>query len=766
LGNFDIVITGTTIPTVGEWYHVAICKVGNDYGLYVNGVQEAGTTDSTSYDFSGELIIGRGHLADKYFDGLIDEIRIQTSNIFSANPSLGNDTITVPTSAHVADANTKLLMHFDEDLFVDSSNVGHSVNIVSNAQVVVPKFGTGNAFFNGTTQYLTIPDHSGFDFGSGDFTIEAFVKFTSLGNWTALFNKASSVAVADRQFQIGTQGTNGIITARVYENSNVYVINGPTVLNTGVWYHIAFIRNGNDLKLYLDGVQEGSTVDVTGVTVNNIPTDLEISYDSSGGFIDKFDGQMDEVRISNIARTIPVGGPVSAYTTDANTKLLMHFDGDLLDSSDIGHDVTVVNTTAIASPKFGAGNLRLNGTNQYLTIPDSPDWDIGATTTQDYTIDFWVKHNDYTSPVTQMYITHVQDGSNRWIIDHNTSTNGIRFIAIEGGININTGWQGVLADNNWHHIALIKVGNDWAVYLDGARISSFANHTDVFDFTGNLYIGQDSFNADFLNGNLDELRIQKSNIFSADPTTANSITVPTSAFTPDVNTALLLHFDTDPIVDSGLTGHTVTNVNNAELTYSKFGEGSSYFDGVGDYLTMPDSPDWDIFATNTEEWTVDFWVRLEKLVGDNVLISQRVDSNNRWNIQYTTNAGTGFRFLVRSGGTTIINSTANGEISDTDWHHISFIKKADEYAFYLDGVQVLYVQNAATANFAAPLFIGGESSLSASAFTKGNIEELRFQKSNYFNANPVVGLTDTIVVPTEAYSPSGRIIRSQGIIIT
>ncbi len=54
-------------------------------------------------------------------------------------------------------------------------------------------------------------------------------------------------------------------------------------------------------------------------------------------------------------------------------------------------------------------------------------------------------------------------------------------------------------------------------------------------------------------------------------------------------------------------GHAVTVHGDAQISTSaaKFGGSSVFFDGAGDYLTTPQSPDW-VFGTN--DFTVDFWV--------------------------------------------------------------------------------------------------------------------------------------------------------------
>jgi hypothetical protein len=67
----------------------------------------------------------------------------------------------------------------------------------------------------------------------------------------------------------------------------------PTV---GTWYHVAVSRSGNDLKLFVDGTQQGATQDVTGVTIYNSTSTLTVG--ATGVPDNYFGGYIDELRIS------------------------------------------------------------------------------------------------------------------------------------------------------------------------------------------------------------------------------------------------------------------------------------------------------------------------------------------------------------------------------------------------------------------------------------------------------------------------------------
>lgn len=235
---------------------------------------------------------------------------------------------------------------------------------------------------------------------------------------------------------------------------------------------------------------------------------------------------------------------------------------------------------------------------------------------------------------------------------------------------------------------------------------------------------------------------------------------------PNSDTALLLHCDgadeSTTFIDSS-GKHTVTAHNGTELDTSekKFGTASGFFAGTNEYLSMPDSPDWDFIASSPTYWTFDVWLKFVDHSASNDVIAQLEDSLNYWLIRHTH--GSGFRFYCRnSSPPPLIDTGSGGEITDNDWHHMAFIRVANEYAIYVDGTQVVYVQDSDTDVFAGVLYLG-QNGL-GNLYFDGYMDEIRIQKANFFSASPNVGLTDTITVPTSAHSDIKTINKINGII--
>ena len=230
---------------------------------------------------------------------------------------------------------------------------------------------------------------------------------------------------------------------------------------------------------------------------------------------------------------------VSSDEANVDTKLLLHLNGAdeavvTTDDSDSNHTINFNGTAQLdtAEKKWGASSLLLDGNSDYLNVDDSADWDLCGSSTDDWTIDFQVKFASYTG--YHVIMAQKENSTNRWIVDHN-ATGGFSLAVKDADANvINIPLGGLIEDNDWHHVALCKVGSLWAFYVDGTQVN-YLDDSSTVTFAGSLYIGYNGYSGNYyFNGNLDEVRIIHSNIFNASPndTPNDTIIVPTSEHAP------------------------------------------------------------------------------------------------------------------------------------------------------------------------------------------------------------------------------------------
>lgn len=219
------------------------------------------------------------------------------------------------------DEYTKVLLHMDgtdgSTTFTDVNAGGsaHTWTASGNAQVdrADSKFGGASLLCDGTGDYLSTPDHADFTLGSSDFTIDLWFKNVAATGTqrTLVYHGAGGVAATVSVWLRLT--TAGVIEALISNGTSFTAIVGTTVfsdsLNTGR-HHVAFVRHGNSIILFIDGVQEasgsfsGSVVDPSGSL-----------YIAGTGGSTTWNGWIDEFRLSvGIARwTANFTPPLVAY---------------------------------------------------------------------------------------------------------------------------------------------------------------------------------------------------------------------------------------------------------------------------------------------------------------------------------------------------------------------------------------------------------------------------------------------------------------------
>lgn len=173
----------------------------------------------------------------------------------------------------------------------------------NNAQIDTAdfKFNGASGLFDGTSDFITTPDDADFSAGSGDFTVDFWIKRADAGTRRGLCGQADAAGANGGGLEIEYSAANAL-KATIYYNSgaNAVVDTGATLSDTASWHHIAAIRSGNTLFTATDGTLSAGT-SVTGITADNSGGVMHVGR--LGLFGNGWNGWIDEFRISiGIAR--------------------------------------------------------------------------------------------------------------------------------------------------------------------------------------------------------------------------------------------------------------------------------------------------------------------------------------------------------------------------------------------------------------------------------------------------------------------------------
>ena len=249
-----------------------------------------------------------------------------TSGFFEATPSgetVGTDPATIGDPNF---ANVELLLHGDgtsgSTTFTDKSSNGLTITANGNAQVdtAVKKFGTGSIEFDGTGDYLIAgtgtPSYP--NFGTGPFTIEMWIYNTASG-LQGLWTTHRIGASGGMHFYIDTNNRLNHGSSGNGDNGNNPTSNNVISLNT--WHHVALCKEGtgtNQTRIFVDGTQVSSHTDTSNYQTYTYGPFLG-SF-SPLGTPYYYNGYMDDVRISNVARyTSNFTPPTAAFSDQGPT---------------------------------------------------------------------------------------------------------------------------------------------------------------------------------------------------------------------------------------------------------------------------------------------------------------------------------------------------------------------------------------------------------------------------------------------------------------
>ena len=200
----------------------------------------------------------------------------------------------------------------------DISGHGHTLTptgaVISTAQ---KKWDAGSAYFDGVNDEASIPYHADFDMGSGNFTVDFWLRMAAIpaDGYLMVMNDKSGGTQGWSQFTV--EISTGNLAIGCYDSSMHWVNRGST-LSINTWYHIAGIRNGSTFSAYLDGISFGTPATLSGALTSVGVSGLLLGRRSSPS-TNYANCYLDDLRISKgIARDPASFPPTAEYAPNVS----------------------------------------------------------------------------------------------------------------------------------------------------------------------------------------------------------------------------------------------------------------------------------------------------------------------------------------------------------------------------------------------------------------------------------------------------------------
>lgn len=184
---------------------------------------------------------------------------------------------------------------------------------------------------NGTSAYVQGPSSSSLSI-AGAITVEAWIKIDSIGAYRTIISKEAFQ-------QTGTGGGYrlaitdlGKVRLDLFQSHNTYTTAiGTTTVTPGVWQHVAGVFDGSQMRIYLNGVLNGTVSSTSGPATGSGNFYLgRFSYSLNPYY---FNGLIDEARVSNAALYTSNFTPANSLTASGSTKGLWKFNGQTTNDS-------------------------------------------------------------------------------------------------------------------------------------------------------------------------------------------------------------------------------------------------------------------------------------------------------------------------------------------------------------------------------------------------------------------------------------------------
>ena len=331
--------------------------------------------------------------------------------------------------------------------------------------------------------------------------------------------------------------TGGTDSLRTYIATNKVVQSG-LVLNLDAGASTSYVGSGTTWTDLSDKISSA-----TGALPIYNTADTYGAVKGSGTRTDAF--------ASSLVLAVPMDGANNGTTfTDESANIK---------GSGSAKTITRVNTTTTtAVSKFYGSSGSFNGSNTYLSIPDSDDFAFG---TGNFTMETWA----YVNSGSYLYFGQGEGGSPAFTVYNN-------LLLVGPGIWSYSLSFPTLPVAQWFHFALVRNGNTLTIFVDGSNVISAGYSSSWPDSSSIFTIGY--VRGTYTNGYIQDFRVYK------------GVAKYTANFTPPA----------PPVLNNG----TLTN----GPTYSATNGGSIVFDGTNDNVNIGTQS---LVGSGTSPFSVELW---------------------------------------------------------------------------------------------------------------------------------------------------------------
>jgi len=628
-----------------------------------------------------------------------------------------------------------------------------------------PYFGGNYSnYFDGSGDYLNVATNAAFNFGTGDATVEFWFNAVGAqpGNYPGIVSSSDYNTSGSASIRYSNTGYSQKIFMYLNGGGDPVIASASTVAY-GIWTHVAIVRQGTSLKIYLNGTQDASVTISASLGFNLGYGELRVGrgfdVDGAGGY---FNGYLSNLRLvkGTAVYTTNFTPPTQPLQNITGTSLLTCQSNRFIDNSTANSgsgftitrngDVRVTDNSPFVSTDSTTGAGYFDGNGDYLSLATG----IPIPSSGTFTIEAWVFPTDVTDETIWTQYSAGTSGRSSFRIVSGKLT------FANSSASTATSVASVLT-NTWTHVAVVRdSSNNLLLFINGALDTTVSSYTASIQQIA-ATIGAFSDASSAFTGYISSLRTTSTAVYTS------TFTPPTAPLTPITNTSLLTlqtraASQNIGFIDSSPNEFIVTkNGNTTQGTFSPFSPTgwSNNFNGANN-LSVAQTTALDLGSGN---FTVEAWIYPLNYSGNQRIIAKQRSSDGYGWI-FRINSSNGYLFLEVDTGGVVTSSSAP---SLNTWSHVAAVRSGNSVSLYLNG-------NLVGSNSS---YSGSPTSVSASAYVgssaggeyfSGLISNIRFTKGQAFATGaftpPTELLSSTVVGWTGTNVPTQSITGAVGIL--
>jgi len=505
------VLSGGTTVTPNTWHHIAVTRSGTSLKVFLDGTQDGSTTNSDNVALNSTAFnIARLPNNSGFLAGYVSNLRVvKGSAVYTA-------TFTPSTTPLTEITNTSLLT-CQSNRFLDNSTNAFAITVGGSPSVQrfnpfnpTSAYSTstvgGSGYFDGSGDYLTTSTAASLNLGaSSTWTIEFW---GYVGTSFGTFCPISMVQDTTNRWDIEVSASS---TTLLFNNTTATTFTNPSTLSPNTWFHMAFVRDGTTVKMYINGTAS-STTSTSNLSSVSTATLTYIGRNNFSGYNFDWNGYISNLRLVNgtavyTSAFTPPTAPVTAIT---NTSLLLNFtNAGIYDSAMINDLETAGNAqVSTTQKKYGTASMYFDGTGDYLIMPDTLTGKFG---TGDFTIEYWDYHGTQgTNYASQVGTLSSGTGAGTWRFGTFGNNTGLYFSYHNGTSFVDvTFGSGTYNDSTWRHFAISRQSGTLRAFVNGTQVGTNQTVTQDLNSSNRVVIGAELTTPTYFTGYIDDLRITK-----------------------------------------------------------------------------------------------------------------------------------------------------------------------------------------------------------------------------------------------------------------